>query len=129
MAGQGVSIYGKGLRGKATRLHSLVVRARGVCVLCGEQEYSKLQAAHIIPRRYAVTRCDPENAWCLCVRDHMRLTEHADEHMALVAATIGLERFDELKRAATVGVKANDAYWQGWIDRLQAALDTDGNPG
>jgi hypothetical protein len=48
----------------------------------------------------------------------MRLTEHPDEHMALVEATIGLDRFWELKRTAEAGVKANDAYWQAWIDRL-----------
>lgn len=112
------SIYGKGLKGKATKLHSLVVRSRGACERCGDQNPARLQAAHIIPRRYSVTRCDPEAAWCLCAGCHLRTTEHADEHMALVEQTIGLDRFWELKAAAEAGVKANDAYWQSWIDRL-----------
>lgn len=113
-------IYGKGLRGKATKLHSLVVRSRGRCERCGSTQ--TLQAAHIIPRRYAATRVDPENAWCLCAGCHRRTTEWASDHMALVEQTIGLERFWELKRAAETGVKANDAYWQGWIDRLNDML-------
>lgn len=113
------NIYGTGLKGKATKLHSLVVRQRGVCARCGERQYAKLQAAHIIPRRYSATRCDPENAWCLCAGCHLRLTEHADEHMQLVAETIGLDRFWELKAIAEHGVKANDAFWAGWIERLQ----------
>lgn len=116
------SIYGKGKKAKATRLHSLVVRSRGLCERCGTQDTTKLQAAHIVPRRYSVTRCDPEAAWALCAGCHLRTTEHADEHMALVEATIGLDRFWELKRAAEAGVKANDAYWQGWIDRLEPLL-------
>ena len=110
--------YGKGVKAKATKLHSLVVRGRGACERCGERDYAKLQAAHIVPRRYSVTRCDPENAWCLCAGCHMRLTEWASEHMLLVAQTIGEDRYDELRAAAERGVKANDAYWQSWIDRL-----------
>ena len=114
-------IYGKGLKAKATKLHSQVVRARGFCERCGTRDKA-LQAAHIIPRRYSVTRCDPSAAWALCAGCHLRTTEHADEHMALVADTIGLDRFWELKRAAEAGVKANDAYWQGWIDVLSEHL-------
>src|SRR5690606_9811550 len=113
-------IYGKGLKAKATKLHSLVVRSRGRCERCGST--SNLQAAHIVPRRYSVTRCDPEAAWALCAGCHLRTTEHADEHMALVEQTIGLERFWELKQAAEAGVKANDAYWQGWIDVLNEQM-------
>lgn len=116
------SIYGKGLRGKATMLHSQVVRARGngACERCGESRV--LQCAHIIPRRYAATRCDPANAWALCAGCHMRLTEHADEHMEFVDDTIGIDAFFELKARAEAGVKANDAYWQQWIDQLTTLL-------
>lgn len=116
------NIYGRGLKGRATKLHSQVVRARGACERCGERDYSKLQAAHIVPRRYSVTRCDPTAAWCLCAGCHLRTTEWASEHMALVEATIGLEAFGLMRAAAERGVKANDAYWQGWIDVLTDAL-------
>lgn len=116
------NIYGRGLKGKATKMHSQVVRARGRCERCGCTDYGKLQCAHIIPRRYSVTRCDPQAAWCLCAGCHLRTTEHADEHMALVEATIGLGAFGLMKAAAERGVKANDAYWQGWIDVLAPML-------
>lgn len=113
-------IYGKGPRGKATKLHSLVVRSRGACERCGGSSY--LQAAHIIPRRYAATRTDESAAWCLCAGCHRKTTEHADEHMALVDVTIGRPRFDELKARAEAGVKTNDSFWLAEISRLSALL-------
>lgn len=108
--------YGTGLKAKATRLHSQVVRQRGRCERCGS--HTNLQAAHIIGRRYNATRTDTTNAWCLCATCHFRLTDHPDEHMAFVADTIGLDAFFVLKLRAEAGVKANDAFWQGEIDRL-----------
>lgn len=116
-------IYGAGKKGKATRLHSLVVRQRGLCARCGERNYSLLQCAHIIPRRYSVTRCDPANAWCLCAGCHLRTTEWASEHMALVDATIGRDEYELMRLRAVVGVKANDAFWQDWIDVLTPMLE------
>jgi hypothetical protein len=115
------NIYGKGLKGKATRLHSLVVRARGNCERCGST--SNLQAAHIIPRRYNAVRTDELNAWCLCAGCHLRTTEWASEHMALVEQTIGLEMFEALRVRAESGVKANDAWWQAEVERLSALLE------
>lgn len=116
------NIYGRGLKAKATKLHSQVVRSRGACERCGEREYSKLQAAHIVPRRYSVTRCDPAAAWCLCAGCHLRCTEWASEHMALIERTIGMAAFEEMRQRAEAGCKANDAYWQGWIDTLTPML-------
>lgn len=111
------NLYGTGLKGKATRLHAQVVRARGRCERCRAVN-DTLQCAHIIGRRYAATRTDERNAWCLCAACHFRLGEHPDEHMEFVADTIGLDAFLELKRRAEIGVKANDAWWQSEIDRL-----------
>lgn len=111
------NIYGKGLRGKATKLHAEVVRARGRCERCGNAN-AAFQCAHIIPRRYAATRTDPNNAWCLCAGCHLRTTEWASEHMALIERTIGLVQYEELRVRAEAGVKANDLFWQGWIDAL-----------
>ena len=114
--------WGKGPKGKATRLHSLVVRSRGRCERCGTTEKA-LQCAHIIGRRYSATRTDETNAWALCAACHMRLTEHPDEHMHFVAQTIGMDRFHELKSKALAGVKTNDAFWQAEADRLAAILE------
>ena len=116
-----VSIYGKGKRGRATKLHAELVRARGRCENCGGT--SNLQCAHVIPRRYAATRVDPANAFCLDAKCHMRFTEHADEWMAFVDRTIGRDEFDRLKAKAEAGVKANDAFWQGWIETLTPMLE------
>lgn len=115
------SIYGKGPRGKATRLHSLVVRARGACERCGRTE--TLQAAHIISRRFAATRTDETNAWCLCAGCHRRLTEHPDEHMHFVAQTIGMDQFDVMKAKALSGVHAKPAFWEAEVERLTALLE------
>lgn len=115
------SIYGKGLRGKATKLHAELVRSRGRCERCGKVGMA-FQCAHIIPRRYAATRTDPVNAWCLCAGCHLKTTEWASEHMALIEATIGLAAYEELRQRAEAGVKANDAFWQGWVDALTVML-------
>lgn len=111
---------GKGLRGKATRMHAALVRSRGHCARCGSTVH--LQCAHIIPRRYSATRTDERNAWCLCAGCHLRLTEHPDEHMAFVRDTIGMRAFNEMKRRALAGVKANDAFWQDEVIRLESLL-------
>lgn len=114
------TVYGKGLRGKATKLHSELVRSRGRCENCGGTQ--NLQTAHIIGRRYAATRVDPLNAFCLDAKCHMRFTEHADEWMAFIDRTIGRDEYDRLKQKALAGVKANDLFWQGEVDRLKALL-------
>lgn len=112
--------YGTGARGKATRLHSLLVRSRGRCENCGAT--SNLQTAHIIPRRYAATRTDERNAFCLDARCHMRFTEHADEWMAFVDRTIGRAEYDRLKAKALAGVKATQGFWLDECARLSALL-------
>lgn len=116
------SIYGTGLKAKATKLHSQVVRARGFCQRCGEQDYSKLECAHIIGRRYNAVRTDETNAWALCHSCHRKTGEWASEHMALIVQTIGMDRYEELRQRAETGVKANDAFWQAEIERLTRLL-------
>ena len=115
------SLYGKGRRGKATRLHSLVVRARGACEHCGRSHLA-LQCAHIIGRRYAATRTDPANAFCLCAGCHFRFTEWPLEFHDFVLGKIGADAYDDLRAKAEAGVKANDLFWQDQIDRLQLLL-------
>lgn len=117
--------YGKGPRGKATRLHSLLVRTRGRCENCGKS--SPLDAAHIIPRRYAATRTDEQNAFCLCKGCHLRFTEHAGEWMDFVDRTIGRDEYDRLWLKARTVTKTNDAFWLAEVARLSSLLaDTGG---
>lgn len=113
----------KKAKGKADRLFSQLVRARGACEKCGERDYSKLQTAHIISRRYSATRTDPRNAWCLCARCHLRLTDHPDEHVVFTLETIGSEVFDELKAKALAGIDgSSQVYWESEVVSLQGLL-------
>lgn len=112
--------YGKGARGKATRLHSQVVRARGRCENCGTTQ--SLQCAHIVSRRYAATRTDENNAFCLCAGCHLRFTDHPFEWVKFVLAKIGVDGYDTLRAKAEAGVKANDSFWKAECERLAALL-------
>lgn len=119
--------YGRGDQGRATRLHSLIVRARGRCARCGSVDPTKLQCAHIIKRRFSATRCDLRNAWCLCASCHFRLETHPDEHMAFVAQTIGMELFDELKALALAGpAMSSRLFWRAEVDRLRSIAQQEG---
>ena len=119
-----MSIYGTGPRGKATRLHSLVVRARGVCEAAGWNDKAcsdRLECAHIISRRYAATRCDPNNAFSLCSAHHRWFGEWPLEFHTFVIDRIGADAYDDLRARAMAGAKTNDAFWQSWIERLEAS--------
>lgn len=96
--------YGKGEKAKALKLHSLLVRSRGVCQRCGEADYSKLQCAHIRRRTYSATATDEANAWALCFKCHFAVDTDASEFMALVERTIGLPEFERLKQKSLDGV-------------------------
>lgn len=115
-------VYGKGLKGRATRLHSLVVRSRGACENCGERDYSKLQCAHVISRRYNATRTDEAAAFCLCWKCHHHFTGWPLEFAAFVEKKLGADTYEQMKAKAQAGVKANDAFWKAECDRLSTLL-------
>lgn len=100
-------------KAEATRLHSLIVRARGACEACGET--TNLQCAHIISRRYSRTRTDLSNAFCLCAGCHMRFTEWPLEFGAFVEQKLGAYYYT-LQRDALEGGKVDWAFER---DRLQ----------
>lgn len=110
------NIYGPGDKGKATKLHSLIVRSRGKCERCGESDYSKLEAAHIISRTYSATRTDEKNAWALCHKCHARLTKWPREHSHFITETIGSEAYDEMRRRAETVTKKD---WTAELARLK----------
>jgi hypothetical protein len=119
-----VTVYAKGPKGKADRLFSLVVRARGACERCGESDYSKLQCAHIRRREFVATRTMELNAWCLCAGCHLLTHAEADEFMDLVEQTIGLETYFELKTINRESSKRwRAADWEAECVRLRAVLD------
>lgn len=113
--------YGRGAKAKATKLHSLIVRAPGRCQRCGAT--SNLQCAHIIRRTYSATRTDEANGWCLCARCHFRLDTNPDEFMVFVHDTIGLDEFDRLKRKALDGV-GQKFDWEVELERLRGVKES-----
>jgi hypothetical protein len=88
------NIYGKGAKGKATKLHALIVRSRGRCEKCGSGHV--LQCAHIISRKYSWTRTDLDNAFCLCASCHRFFTDNPVEFGIFTIDKIGDDMFDEL---------------------------------
>lgn len=114
------------MKAEATRLHSLLVRARGVCENCGDQwklNGSKLECAHIVSRRYSRTRTDLDNAFCLCSRCHMRFTEWPLEFAEFVTQRIGEHRYRALVEKAH-GLGKVD--WFDELDRLRLLAEQRG---
>lgn len=93
-------------------LFSKLIRASGVCVKCGAT--SGLQCAHILSRRYANTRFDPQNAVPLCARCHVFFTHRPLEWEEWVVGRIGGDAYRELRKKALSDAK---------IDRLAIAAD------
>lgn len=112
----------KGDPGKADQLFRDLVRSRGVCERCGNRE-GPFDTAHIIGRARSGTRCDLDNAWCLCRSCHKRVDEWWDEKWALVERTIGIARYWQLKSQAEghASIRMSSAtFWRGEVERLTA---------
>jgi predicted restriction endonuclease len=90
------NIYGKGAKGKATKLHALIVRAHGSCLKCGTDQ--TLQCAHIISRKYSWTRTDLDNAFCLCASCHAYFTDHPVDFGQFTIDQIGDDNYTALLR-------------------------------
>ena len=88
------NIYGKGDKGKATRLHALITRAHGKCLRC--ENTQTLQCAHIISRKYSQTRTDLDNAFCLCAACHAYFTDNPVEFGQFTIDQIGESNYDLL---------------------------------
>lgn len=107
---------------------SRLVRARGACERCGSP--GPLDCAHIIRRRYLGDpdsiglRHNEDNAWALCRHTcHRTVDEDPVEFAALVARTIGSEKYAELQAVKN----SNHRPWRekDWIakrEQLRALL-------
>lgn len=117
---------GKGLRGKATRLHSLYVRQRAnfVCENCGKtREEGQIQCAHIISRHWGATRTDETNAFALCASCHWYFGKWPLEFAKFVITEIGSDAYEDLKLKAERG-KGKKVDWGAEVVRLQELLET-----
>lgn len=108
-----------GAKGHADILFSRIIRSRGQCQWC---LLAGTQTAHIIGRGYAATRCQEDNAWCLCGTCHAEVDSFADSKMSLVRRTIGEDRYYELRAQARDGVGTwnSKLFWKNEVDRLKA---------
>lgn len=116
----------KGPGRKAEILHSRIVRSRLRCERCQKRGVSitEFQCAHIVRRWYAATRCDENNAWCLCATCHYTVDNDPAELMELVAATIGVQAYRALRETANAGPPAKGlTYWKAELARLEARCD------
>jgi hypothetical protein len=92
------------------------IRARGQCQRCGSTR-GPFECAHIIRRRFAHTRSDERNAWCLCLPCHRLVDTYASEFNALIDSTIGWELFRELEEKS----KRRERFdWAAELDRWKA---------
>lgn len=121
----------------ATKLHSLLVRARGKCEHCGyrcpcpeapakhqPKPLCQLECAHIITRARAATRTDLENAFCLCCSCHSRFTLEPVEFGVYVLETLGEEKYEGLYLKAQCGLSETPLmFWRGERARLQKLYD------
>lgn len=110
----------KGNAGKADLLAARIVRSRGRCQYpdCNRTD---VVWAHVIRRRYSATRCLEDGAWALCGTHHDLVDNWPDEHAKVVAATIGEERYLELKRIANEGHPLSATlFWASEVERLEA---------
>lgn len=113
----------KGAAGKADRLFSLIVRSRGRCEYPGCTSQGPYDTAHIIGRGASGTRCIEDNAWCMCRTHHKLVDDWFDEKHAVVLATIGDERYLELRRQAEqyrTLPTTSATFWKAEVERLTA---------
>jgi hypothetical protein len=94
---------GRAAKGRATTMHSKIIRLRARrCENCGTLD--RLQCAHIVGRIYSHTRTDLDNAFCLCARCHMRFTDRPVEWVDFIDRKIGRAEYERLRHKAEAGV-------------------------
>lgn len=95
------------------------------CQFCGRRD-GKLDAHHIVDRGYAATFADSTNGVLLCATHHTLGLQsvHRDSQFAvnLYALILGVDGYAALNAKAYAGVRANRAFWEGEIAKLDAEL-------
>jgi len=125
--------YGKGFKGKATKLHSVIIRSLGHCENCDyvcpcidKWKHTigcKLQAAHLEGRTASGTRTQLRNAYCLDASCHRKFTDKPLTFAAFVDSSWAAEYKDRLvvlSRPMTTGQKMD---WEEELVRLKAMHD------
>ena len=110
----------KGLKAKADKLYSQVIRSLGYCENCNGTHY--LQTAHIISRRYNTTRTDTRNAFCLCAKCHRHFTDHPREFSRFISTTWAQEHYDDIYQLSQ-NKSVRKVDWQARVEFLQQIKD------
>jgi hypothetical protein len=113
----------KGAKGLCDILFSRIVRSRGRCEYPGCTSQGPFETAHLIGRASSGTRCIEDNACCCCASHHRLIDAWWDEKAAIVEATIGEERYRELKEIAGQHKfipLTSAVFWSEELDRMKA---------
>lgn len=111
-------------RGEADRLLRLLVRRRVSCQRCSARG---TEVAHLVPRRFAATRCDERAVLLLCSACHAWVDTHATDRSLLAEGTIGPVLHAELRRIAYEGPEGPlSAFWRDEVGRLRKRCAEDG---
>jgi hypothetical protein len=113
----------KGIKGKADKLFSEVIRSVGHCeadgfdgVKCSPQ----LQCMHIISRKYNATRCDLRNAFSGCAAHHRYFTDHPRQFSRFITTTWAQDYYDQMyqrSRNSAIGKLVD------WEERVALFID------
>ena len=115
--------YGKGDKGKATKLHSELIRkGTAECENCGTSDYSKLTCAHIVGRRYSSTRTSLNNAFSLCYSCHRKYTDWPREFSHFITDSWAADIYDELKARAYMVTKVDWTKELGFLKEIQSKM-------
>lgn len=109
--------YGKGDKGKATKLHAELIRSTGYCESCfKEPPQVQLQCAHIQGRKSSATRTQLRNAFSLCASCHRIYTDKPLNFSRFITGTWAQEYRDELIRLSNTPTKID---WSEELQRLK----------
>ena len=101
-----------------------IVRARGACESCGST--TDLQWAHGYSRKYLRTRWSTWFTFCLCRSCHCKFTYHWEQWVDWMIAKLGQQLFDKMRTDALDKTPISNDEIQETIEKLQAALTTQG---
>lgn len=108
----------KGLKAKADKLFSEVIRAQGYCEAAnwdGRACSSQLQTAHICTRKRSATRCDTRNAFCFCFAHHRYFTDYPRQFSRFITGTWAANYYDQIYQKSITPTKVD---WQERVDFL-----------
>lgn len=105
----------KAARSHCDRLFSHLIRSVGYCERCGRTDV-KLETSHWISRRFSNTRCDPDNAFCLCSACHRWWHNFPTDASDWAISQRGRATYDRLREAANETSKVD---WFEQHDVLQ----------